>query len=83
MTMITAGTEKTILKFLVDLNRPEAMANAIEVLQRTLDYDHAFGIVNEMQNKNFIKIVYCVSPDVINVQLTRVGQQWYLNNSET
>jgi len=37
--------------------------------------------VNEMQNNNLIKIIYCVSPSIINVQLTRIGQHWYQNNS--
>ena len=77
-----AEAEKKVLKQLVELNRPEAMTNAMVALQPAMDYEQAFEIVNEMQNKNLVKIVYCVAPNVINIQLTRVGQQWYLNNQQ-
>lgn len=81
--MVIVEAEKKVLKNLVELNRPEAMTNAMVVLQPSMGYEKAFEIVNEMQNKNLVKIVYCVAPHVINIQLTRVGQQWYLNNQQT
>lgn len=79
--MTSAEAQRQILKHLVDLNRPEAMINALDALQQILDYEKTFEIVNEMQNNNLIKIVYCVAPSIIHVQLTRVGRHGYQNNS--
>lgn len=70
-----------IVKRLIDLGRQEAMANAMEALDPSIEFETAFSMVNEMQNENLIKLVYCVPPAVINVQLTRVGLDWYQNKS--
>ena len=76
--MSLSETEIKILKHLVELGRPEAMGNAKEVIPPTLDYETAFEIINNMDNKNLIKLVYCVSPNIINVQLTLLGEKVFL-----
>lgn len=63
-----------ILRALVAENRPEAMVNAVKVAGNTLTYEQIFQTVMEMENKNYIKLVYCQSPAIINVQLTLVGK---------
>jgi hypothetical protein len=63
-----------ILRALVAENRPEAMVNAVKVAGNTLTYEQVFQAVMEMENKNYIKLVYCQFPAVINVQLTLVGK---------
>ena len=80
--MALTQTEIQILKYLVELGRPEAMANAKELISSTIDYEYAFELVNDMNNKNLIKLVYCVSPNMINVQLTLFGEKEYQNCAE-
>ena len=80
--MALTQTEIQILKYLVELGRPEAMANAKELISPTIDYENAFELVNDMNNKNLIKLVYCVSPNMINVQLTLFGEKEYQNFAE-
>lgn len=65
---------KNILAALVAENRPEAMVNAVAVAGQALTYEEVFQTVMQMENNNYIKLVYCQFPSVINVQLTRVGK---------
>ena len=63
-----------ILRALVAENRPEAMVNAVKVGGNAITYEQVFQTVMEMENQNFVKLVYCQYPSVINVQLTLVGK---------
>jgi hypothetical protein len=63
-----------ILRALAAENRPEAMVNALKVAGNNLRYEQVFQTVMEMENKNYIKLVYCQFPAVINIQLTLVGK---------
>lgn len=65
---------RSILVALVAENRPEAMVNAVRVAGQTMTYEQVFQTVMEMENGNYIKLVYCQFPAVINVQLTLVGK---------
>lgn len=65
---------KNILSALVAENRPEAMVNAVKVAGHELTYEQVFQTVMEMENRNYIKLVYCQFPSVVNVQLTLVGK---------
>lgn len=62
-----------ILTALVAENRPEAMVNAVKVAGEAMTYEQVFNTVMGMENSNFVKIVYCQFPTIINVQLTLVG----------
>lgn len=72
-----ANLETRILKVLVDEGRPEALANAMKAARAGEDYDLVFETAITMQNKDYLKILYCVFPSVVNVELTRVGQSAY------
>jgi hypothetical protein len=72
-----ANLETRILKVLIDEGRPEAMANAMKAIKEGETYDLVFETAIEMQNKDYLKILYCVFPGVVNVELTRVGQSAY------
>ncbi|MBL7851871.1 MAG: hypothetical protein JNN04_13295 [Cyclobacteriaceae bacterium] len=65
---------RNILTALLAENRPEAMVNAVRVAGSALTYEQVFQAVMEMENRNYIKLVYCQFPAVINVQLTLVGK---------
>ena len=65
---------KNILAALVAENRPEAMVNAVAVAGQALTYEEVFQTVMQMENNNYVKLVYCQFPSVINVQLTLVGK---------
>lgn len=73
--------QNEVLKHMVELRRPEPMANVMEILNHQIDYQEGFDLANEMQNKDFIKIIYCVFPNVINVQLTLIGKKEHENTS--
>lgn len=65
--------ESDLLHALAAEDRPEAMANAMK-FAGSKNYESVFAAVMEMENKNYIKLVYCQFPTVINVQLTLVGK---------
>lgn len=65
--------QQNILRALVAEGRPEAMVNAISVAGNELSYEEVFSQVMEMENSNYVKLVYCQHPQIINVQLTLVG----------
>ena len=75
--MTLTESESQILKHLIESGRPEPMENAMGILNPTKDFGSTFEIANEMQNKNLVKLVYCVHPNTINVQLTLVGEKKY------
>lgn len=50
------------------------MVNAVKTAGPSLTYEQVFKEVMDMENKNYVKLVYCQFPEVINVQLTLVGQ---------
>lgn len=66
--------QQNILRALVAEGRPEAMVNAVKVAGNAFTYEEVFSHIMEMENKNFVKLVYCQHPQIINVQLTLVGQ---------
>ncbi len=66
---------RSILVALVAENRPEAMLNAVSVAGPTTTYEQVFQTVMQMENSNYIKLVYCQFPSIINVQLTLVGKE--------
>jgi hypothetical protein len=70
--------ECRILTALVAEGRPEAMVNAIQASGGET-YESTFASVMEMENKNYLKLVYCQFPTIINVQLTLVGRDMYVN----
>ncbi len=70
--------ERKILTALVAEGRPEAMVNAI-MASGGETYESTFASVMEMENKNYLKLVYCQFPTIINVQLTFVGRDAYAN----
>ena len=74
--------ETNILKALVAVDRPEAMVNATKSADPEVAYETIFAAVMEMENKNYIKLVYCQAPTVINVQLTLVGRDAYLSQNK-
>jgi len=74
---MAASLETRILKVLVDEGRPEAMANAMKAAMPGETYDAVFETAIAMQNSDYLKILYCVFPSVVNVELTRVGQSAY------
>jgi len=76
MTMAQNNLERRVLKLLVDEGRPEAMANAMKAADGET-YDTVFETAIAMQNKDYVKILYCVFPNVVNVELTKVGQSAY------
>ena len=71
--MSTQEIEHAILKALIGEGRPEAMINAMQAVPNEA-YENVFETVVGMQNSNYIKLVYCTHPKVINIQLTRVGE---------
>ncbi len=70
---MSVNLEQNILRALVAENRPEAMVNAVKIAGPGMSYEQVFAAIMEMENKNYIKLVYCQHPAVINVQLTLVG----------
>ena len=67
--------QKEILGNLVALGRAGGMVNVIGVLN-SADYQEAFDIANEMQNSDWIKIIYCsFNANIINVELTLKGKE--------
>ena len=74
---MAAKLETRILQVLVDEGRPEAMANAMKAAIPGETYDVVFETAIAMQNSDYLKILYCVFPSVVNVELTRVGQTAY------
>lgn len=66
---------KSILTALVMENRPEAMINAVSVAGPAASYEQVFQTVMQMENSNYVKLVYCQFPSIINVQLTLVGKE--------
>ena len=74
---MAATLETRILQVLVDEGRPEAMANAMKAAIPGETYDVVFETAIAMQNSDYLKILYCVFPSVVNVELTRVGQTAY------
>lgn len=60
---------------MVEFGRPEPMANIMELFNHQIDYQPGFDLAHEMKNKNFVKIIYCVFPNVINIQVTLIGKQ--------
>lgn len=66
--------QQNILRALVAEGRAEAMVNAIKIAGNDLTYEEVFSLVMEMENRNYVKLVYCQHPQIINVQLTLVGQ---------
>ncbi len=70
--------ERKILAALVAEGRPEAMVNAI-LASGGESYASTFDSVMDMENKNYLKLVYCQFPTIINVQLTLVGRDVYEN----
>ena len=66
-----------ILAHLVGLGREGGMSNVMVLVKNQMpEYQKAFDIANEMQNLDWIKIIYC-SPqtNIINVELTLKGKQ--------
>ena len=80
--MSTQEIEHAILKALIGEGRPEAMINAMQPVPNE-DYENVFEAVLEMQNSNYIKLVYCTHPKVINIQLTRVGENAFQKMKHT
>lgn len=70
---MSVDLEQNILRALVAENRPEAMVNAVKIAGPELSYEQVFTAIMEMENKNYLKLVYCQHPAIINVQLTLVG----------
>jgi hypothetical protein len=70
---MSVNLEQSILRALVAENRPEAMVNAMKIAGAGASYEQVFGTIMEMENKNYVKLVYCQHPSLINVQLTLVG----------
>lgn len=70
---MSVNLEQNILRALVAENRPEAMVNAVKIAGSELSYEQVFAAIMEMENKNYLKLVYCMHPTIINVQLTLVG----------
>lgn len=66
--------QQNILRALVAEGRSEAMVNAVKIAGDQLSYEEVFALVMEMENRNHVKLVYCQHPQIINVQLTLVGQ---------
>jgi len=66
--------QQNILRALVAEGRAEAMVNAIKIAGNDLTYEEVFSLVMDMENRNYVKLVYCQHPQIINVQLTLVGQ---------
>ncbi len=71
--------EQKILNALIREDRPEAMINAMQAVAPNENYDNVFEAVIAMQNKNYVKVVYCTHPNVINIQLTLVGETAFQN----
>ena len=69
--------ENSILTALGETGRPEAMINAMQAAGSDAAYEKVFEIVMGMEHKNFVKLVYCVHPNVINIQMTLVGESAY------
>ena len=66
--------QQQILQALLSEGRAEAMVNAVKTAGPSLTYEQVFKEVMDMENKNYVKLIYCQFPEVINVQLTLVGQ---------
>ncbi len=77
--MITQELEHALLNALIQEGRPEAMINAMHAVAPNENYEAVFEAVIAMQNKDYIKVVYCTHPHIINIQLTRVGEVAFQN----
>lgn len=66
--------DQTILRTLVAAGRPEAMINAVKAAGPAYTYEQVFSTIMDMENRNYVKLVYCQFPLTINVQLTRLGR---------
>ena len=77
--MNTHQAQTEILSNLVGLGREGGMCNVIAIVKnQTSEYQMAFNIANEMQNLDWIKIIYCsFQANIINVELTLKGKQEY------
>lgn len=65
--------EQDVLQALMTEDRPEAMVNAVKIAGPGQSFEEVFSAVMEMENKNYIKLVYCQHPTMINIQLTLLG----------
>lgn len=65
--------QNNILLALAAEGREEAMVNAIKIAGAGYTYEQVFTVVVEMENRNYVKLVYCQHPAIINVQGTLVG----------
>jgi len=65
--------DQNILQALVAEDRPEAMVNAVKAAGPAYSYEQVFSTVMDMENRNYVKLVYCQFPLTINVQLTLIG----------
>lgn len=66
--------DQNILQALVAEARPEAMINAVKAAGPAYTYEQVFSTVIDMENRNYIKLVYCQFPLTINIQLTLLGR---------
>ena len=74
--MDARSAQSKILQDLVSLGRAGGMVNAVSAIRdHTTDYQKAFDIANDMQNKDWIKVIYCsADANLINVELTLKGK---------
>ena len=77
MLMDIHKIQTEVLANLAGLGREGGMCNVMVIVKES-EYQQAFDIANEMQNLDWIKIIYC-SPqtNIINVELTLKGKQEY------
>lgn len=82
--MTPTQAETAVLKALVELGRPGAMFNVMKAIgDYTTDYETGFALANEMQNKDWIKIIYgSFTQNLVNVELTLIGQQEWERRSK-
>jgi len=70
--------EQKILRALFSEGRSEAMVNAMQAAGGSETYETVFSVVMAMENRNYLKLVYCQFPKVINVQMTLVGRDAHI-----
>lgn len=82
--MTRSEAESKILQALNALDRPGAMFNVMKAISDyTTDYETGFSLANEMQNKDWIKIIYgSFTQNLVNVELTLIGQQEWERRSK-
>ena len=69
--MDVSGLEREILKYLA---RKGGTGNIMEQLPITFEFDRAFEFANDLQNKDFIKLLYSnFNKKLIVVELTLLG----------